>query len=69
MPATWPASARNDRQGAQAPYRKEGDVLALETAIIALADGQPKEAEKTLREVRDHFDYLEQKAPAKSPCR
>ncbi|HEX4143461.1 MAG TPA: hypothetical protein VHY91_07915 [Pirellulales bacterium] len=43
-------------------HHKERDVLALEHAIVALADGQPKEAEKTLREVRDHFDYLEQQS-------
>jgi hypothetical protein len=43
-------------------HRKEGDVLALEQAVVALADGQPKEAERTLREVRDHFDYLEQQS-------
>ena len=43
-------------------HHKEGDVLALEQAIIALADGKPKEAEKTLRAVRDDFDYLEQQS-------
>jgi hypothetical protein len=38
------------------------DVLKLERSIIDLANAHPKEAEQLLREVRDHFDHLEQKA-------
>jgi uncharacterized protein len=39
----------------------ERDVLRLEQAMIALTDGRPKDAERSLREVRDRFDHLEQK--------
>lgn len=38
----------------------ESDVLRLEHAMIQLAAGRPKEAEQTLRLVRDNFDHLEQ---------
>jgi hypothetical protein len=37
----------------------EGDVLKLERAMIELAEGRPKDAEHTLREVRDRFDELD----------
>ncbi len=37
----------------------ERDVLLLDKAIIELAAGRPKEAERLLRTVRDHFDDLE----------
>lgn len=37
----------------------ERDVLMLDKAIIELANGHPKSAEKLLRQVRDHFDELE----------
>ena len=40
---------------------KEADVLKLERAMIELSSGRPAGAERTLREVRDRFDYLEQK--------
>ena len=40
---------------------KEADVLKLERAMIELSSGKPAVAERTLREVRDRFDYLEQK--------
>lgn len=43
-------------------YRRERDVARLDRSIILLASGKPKEAERTLREVRDDFDHLEQKA-------
>ena len=36
--------------------------LKLDQSIVLLASGKPKEAEKNLREIRDHFDHLEQKA-------
>jgi hypothetical protein len=38
------------------------DVLKLERSIVDLANARPKEAEQLLREVRDHFDHLEEKA-------
>ena len=41
--------------------KSDADVLKLDRAIIQLADGRPGDAERTLREVRDRFDYLEQK--------
>ena len=37
----------------------ERDVLLLDKSIIELASGRPKEAERLLRQVRDHFDDLE----------
>lgn len=40
---------------------KEADVLKLERAMIELSSGKPAVAERTLREVRDRFDFLEQK--------
>jgi hypothetical protein len=40
----------------------ESDVLKLEQSMIALTDGRPQDAERILREVRDNFDYLEQKS-------
>ena len=42
----------------------EANVLKLERAIVDLSAGRPKDAEQTLREVRDAFDYLEQKSVA-----
>lgn len=39
---------------------KEGDVLKLDRAMVELASGRPADAERTLREVRDRFDHLEQ---------
>jgi hypothetical protein len=39
--------------------RSDADVLKLERAMIELAEGRPKDAERTLREVRDRFDELE----------
>jgi hypothetical protein len=38
---------------------READVLKLEQAIVSLSAGQPQQAEKLLREVRDRFDELE----------
>ncbi|MFM9961151.1 MAG: COG3014 family protein [Planctomycetaceae bacterium] len=40
---------------------KEADVLQLERAMIELSSGKPASAERTLRGVRDRFDFLEQK--------
>lgn len=39
----------------------DADVLKLERALIDLSAGRAKQAENTLREVRDHFDVFEQK--------
>jgi uncharacterized lipoprotein YehR (DUF1307 family) len=47
-------------------HRGERDVLKLDKAIIELASGRPKEAERLLRQVRDHFDELEEVDPKKS---
>lgn len=44
--------------------KKEAEVLKLERAVVDLAAGRPEQAEKTLREVRDQFDYLAQKDAA-----
>jgi uncharacterized protein len=47
-------------------HKDDGDVLQLERVMVQLAAGRPAEAEQTLREVRDRFDYLEQKSLAES---
>lgn len=44
----------------------DADVLKLERAMVDLTAGRPKEAEQTLREVRDRFDALEQKSLTES---
>jgi hypothetical protein len=44
----------------------DADVLRLDRAIIELTSGRPADAERTLREVRDRFDHLEQKSLAES---
>ncbi len=41
--------------------KSDADVLKLERAMIDLSAGRAKQAEQTLREVRDHFDAFEQK--------
>ncbi|MCL2349534.1 MAG: hypothetical protein FWC50_14885 [Planctomycetaceae bacterium] len=41
--------------------KKEADLLKLEAAMLDLSNGDAKSAGKSLREVRDHFDYFEQK--------
>jgi hypothetical protein len=40
---------------------KDRDVTELDLAMAQLFAGRPAQAEQTLREVRDRFDYLEQK--------
>lgn len=40
---------------------READVLKLERAMVELSSGEPAKAERLLREVRDRFDFLEQK--------
>ena len=47
-------------------YPRESDVLRLDRAMVALADGRPAEAERLLRTVRDNFDHLEQESPAEN---
>lgn len=42
------------------PRQKEADVLLLDRAMIELADGNPQQSERLLRQVRDRFDHLEQ---------
>jgi hypothetical protein len=42
-----------------AKAKSDTDVLKLEKAMVHLANGKPKEAEQTLREVRDRFDELD----------
>ena len=42
-------------------HKREADVFLLDKAMIELASGRPKEAEKLLRSVRDRFDNFEQK--------
>jgi uncharacterized protein len=44
--------------------RTNADLLKLDQALIELAAGNAAGSERTLREVRDHFDYLEQPAVA-----
>ncbi len=39
---------------------RNGDVKELDRAMIQLASGRPREAEKILRTIRDRFDHLEQ---------
>ncbi|NQV28116.1 MAG: hypothetical protein HQ518_27505 [Rhodopirellula sp.] len=46
--------------------KTDADVLKLDRAMIQLAGGRPAEAERTLREVRDRFDYLEEKDAGES---
>jgi hypothetical protein len=45
-------------------YGREADNFKLDRAILELSAGRPKEAERLLREVRDSFDYYEQKSIA-----
>ena len=46
-------------------HKRERDVLLLDKAVIELAAGRPKDAERLLRQVRDRFDELEGADPAK----
>ncbi|HEX3871663.1 MAG TPA: hypothetical protein VHV77_14570 [Pirellulales bacterium] len=56
--------ARTDQALAKKSFRArfDKDVVKLDRSIVLLAEGKPSEAEQTLREVRDRFDHLEQKA-------
>jgi uncharacterized lipoprotein YehR (DUF1307 family) len=40
-------------------HKRERDVLMLDKAVIELASGRPKDAERLLRQVRDRFDEQE----------
>ena len=42
--------------------KKEADLLKLESAIIDMSNGNMAAAKKNLREVRDRFDFFEQKS-------
>ena len=53
--------ARNIVSEALDEREQDRDVLKLERAMVELAEGNPQQAERTLREVRDSFDFLEQK--------
>jgi len=53
------AAANRIDEGLQKPKR-DVEVLKLESAIVDLSAGRPEVAEKTLREVRDKFDFYEQ---------
>lgn len=44
----------------------DGDVLRLEHAMLDLCEGRTREAEQTLRQVRDRFDTLEQTSVGRS---
>lgn len=41
--------------------KRDADALKLDRAVVELTSGQPAQAERTLREVRDRLDHLEQK--------
>jgi hypothetical protein len=47
-------------------HRGEADVWKLERAMVDLAAGRPRQAEQTLREVRDRFDHFEQQSLGES---
>jgi tetratricopeptide (TPR) repeat protein len=54
------AAAENGRPR----HKEDADVLKLDRAMIELVSGRPREAERLLRDVRDRFDFLEQKSVA-----
>lgn len=55
------ASAQTILEGHLRKRHHDRDVLKLDQAMLELAAGHPAEAERLLREVRDRFDYLEQR--------
>lgn len=46
--------------------KTDADVLKLELALVDLTAGRAKQAEQSLREVRDHFDVFEEKSVSES---
>src|SRR5688572_16343944 len=48
-------SARTLLEEQERKHRREQDVIQLDRAMIELASGHPRDAEKLLREVRDRF--------------
>lgn len=42
-------------------HKRDADAFLLDQAVISLTSGNPRKAERILREVRDRLDYLEQK--------
>ena len=46
--------------------KRDSDALLLDQAMVELVSGRPKDAERILRTVRDHFDYFEQKDAAEA---
>lgn len=55
------ASAAESLQAQLERDDSDRDVVALDLATVQLVEGQPQAAEASLRQVRDRFDYLEQK--------
>lgn len=53
-------AARQQLDKATHGWNKDADCLVLDKAVIQLVDGQPREAEQSLRQVRDRLEYLEQ---------
>lgn len=53
-------------QSAESDQPRERDCLVLDRAMVALAQGDPATTESLLRDVRDRFDYLQQKDLAES---
>ncbi len=51
---------------AESGRSRERDCLVLDRAMVSLAQGDSASSEKLLRDVRDRFDYLEQKNVAES---
>jgi hypothetical protein len=54
------AAARAEIDRLLVEPEEDADVLRLDRAMIDLTAGRPGEAEQTLRQVRDRFDYFEQ---------
>ncbi|HVJ82793.1 MAG TPA: hypothetical protein VNC50_17120, partial [Planctomycetia bacterium] len=55
------AAARTDIDLLLKKPKRDGDALLLDRAMVELVSGRPKDAERILRTVRDHFDEFEQK--------
>ncbi len=60
------ASARTEIDLLLKKPKRDADALLLDQAMIELAAGRPKDAERLLRTVRDRFDHLEQKSAAEA---